>query len=273
MSIQKYSDNYNNNANYNDNTYYNTNDTTNDTTTDTANINIINQQLHKIQLSYSTARIVIREQHIKISHSINSTHNKAYNKNTHNSKNYNQDTQQIKNNNNNYNQTKSNNYNQNKNNNYNQNKNNNYNKNKNYNQTTHKSNNYNQNKIEDSNDYKNNNKLVKKQYETVCILFKKPNGSQNCYCFYTSNNNNKVIQIDKYLYDDYKNEIDYFIRNLKRNIKENKFKLFDYLWSDIDTQFKNEIHNVITRYDINISNSKMITNINHLNELISRYSN
>ena len=67
----------------------------------------------------------------------------------------------------------------------------------------------------------------------------------NCYCFYTSNNNNQIIQIDKYLYNDYKSEIDYFIRNLKRNIKENKFKLFDNLWGDIDTQFKNEIHNLI----------------------------
>ena len=240
MSIQKYNNNNNNNYN-NDDDNYNYNELNQNNNNN--NIDMINQQLHNLQLSYGNARIVIREQHIKISRSVNTTHNNDYN----------QDTQQIKNNNNNYNKNTSKNYNQTK--------------SKNYNQTTHKS--------KDSNDYKN--KLVEKQYEkqydTVCILFKKPNEGQNCYCFYTSNNNNKVIQIDKYLYNDYKSEIDYFIRNLKRNIKENKFKLFDYLWSDIDTQFKNEIHNVITRYDRNISNSKMITNINHLNELISRYSN
>jgi hypothetical protein len=268
MSIQKYNNNNNDDDNYNYNELNQNN-----------NIDMINQQLHNLQLSYGNARIVIREQHIKISRSITSAHNN----------NYNQDTQQNKSNNynknksNNYNKNNNNNYNKNNNNNYNKNKNNNYNKTKNNNYNQNKNNNYNQNKNRDvdvndyKNDYKNNNKLVEKQYEkqynTVCILFKKPNEGQNCYCFYTSNNNNQIIQIDKYLYNDYKNEIDYFIRNLKRNIKENKFKLFDNLWGDIDTQFKNEIHNVITRYDRNISNSKMIANINYLNELISRYSN
>ena len=82
MSIQK----YNNNNNYNnDDDNYNYNELNQNNNNN--NIDMINQQLHNLQLSYGNARIVIREQHIKISRSITSVHNNDYN----------QDTQQIKN--------------------------------------------------------------------------------------------------------------------------------------------------------------------------------